>query len=41
MEEGIGVNMIMATKPLTLAYGLFDSPVGLAAWLISYGSSGQ
>lgn len=41
MEEGIGVNMIMATKPLTLAYGLADSPVGLAAWLISYGSSGQ
>ena len=41
MEEGIGVNMIMATKPLTLAYGLTDSPVGLAAWLISYGSSGQ
>jgi pimeloyl-ACP methyl ester carboxylesterase len=41
MEEGIGVNMIMATKPLTLAYGLTDSPVGLAAWLIGYGSSGQ
>jgi pimeloyl-ACP methyl ester carboxylesterase len=41
MEEGIGVNMIMATKPLTLSYGLTDSPVGLAAWLLSYGSSGQ
>jgi pimeloyl-ACP methyl ester carboxylesterase len=41
MEEGMGVNMIMATKPLTLAYGLNDSPTGLAAWLISYGSSGQ
>ncbi len=41
MEEGMGVNMIMATKPLTLAYGLTDSPVGLAAWLIGYGSSGQ
>ncbi|MGH2409978.1 MAG: alpha/beta fold hydrolase [Chloroflexota bacterium] len=41
MAEGIGVNMIMATKPQTLAYGLNDSPVGLAAWLISYGSSGQ
>ncbi len=41
MEEGIGVNMIMASKPLTLAYGLNDSPVGLAAWLIGYGSSGQ
>ncbi len=41
MEEGIGVNMIMATKPQTLAYGLTDSPAGLAAWLIGYGSSGQ
>ena len=41
MEEGIGVNMIMATKPLTLSYGLSDSPVGLASWLIGYGSSGQ
>ena len=41
MEEGIGVNMIMATKPLTLAYGLTDSPAGLASWLIGYGSSGQ
>ncbi len=40
MEEGIGVNMVMATKPQTLAYGLNDSPVGLAAWLISYSSSG-
>jgi epoxide hydrolase len=40
MEEGIGVNMIMATKPQTLAYGLNDSPVGLAAWLIGYSSSG-
>lgn len=25
---------IQATKPLTLAYGLSDSPVGLAAWLL-------
>lgn len=41
MAEGIGVNMVMATKPQTLAYGLNDSPVGLAAWLIGYGSSGQ
>jgi epoxide hydrolase len=41
MEEGIGVNLIMATKPQTLAHGLNDSPVGLAAWIIGYGSSGQ
>jgi Predicted hydrolases or acyltransferases (alpha/beta hydrolase superfamily) len=40
MEEGMGVNMVMATKPQTLAYGLNDSPVGLAAWIISYSSSG-
>ena len=38
---GIGVNMIMATKPQTLAYGLNDSPVGLAAWLNGYASGGQ
>lgn len=36
MEEGIGVNMIMTTKPQTLAYGLNDSPVGLASWIIGY-----
>jgi pimeloyl-ACP methyl ester carboxylesterase len=36
MEEGIGVNMIMATKPQTLAYGLNDSPVGLAAWMLDH-----
>jgi microsomal epoxide hydrolase len=41
VEEGIGVNLIMATKPQTMAYGLNDSPVGLVAWLISYSSSGQ
>ncbi len=41
MQEGMGVNMIMATKPQTLAYGLNDSPVGLAAWLVSYASSGE
>jgi epoxide hydrolase len=41
MEEGLGVTMIMATKPQTLAYGLNDSPAGLAAWLIGYGSSGE
>jgi pimeloyl-ACP methyl ester carboxylesterase len=40
MQEGIGVNMIMATKPQTLAYGLNDSPVGLAAWIVGYSSSG-
>jgi pimeloyl-ACP methyl ester carboxylesterase len=41
MGEGIGVNMIMATKPQTLAYALNDSPLGLAAWILSYSSSGE
>src|SRR5215211_6316970 len=40
MEEGMGVNMVMATKPQTLAFSFNDSPVGLAAWLVSYSSSG-
>ena len=32
-QEG-GYIMIQSTKPQTLAYGLSDSPVGLAAWII-------
>jgi pimeloyl-ACP methyl ester carboxylesterase len=32
-EEG-GYNLIQETKPQTLAYGLNDSPAGLAAWII-------
>ena len=32
-EEG-GYGHIQGTKPLTLAYGLTDSPVGLAAWIV-------
>lgn len=27
---------VQSTKPLTLSYGLSDSPVGLAAWLIEH-----
>ncbi len=27
-------NMLQSTKPQTLAYGLSDSPIGLAAWII-------
>jgi microsomal epoxide hydrolase len=30
----IGYQQIQGTKPQTLAYGLTDSPTGLAAWLI-------
>ena len=32
--------MVQATKPQSLAYGLNDSPVGLAAWILSFGSAG-
>jgi pimeloyl-ACP methyl ester carboxylesterase len=32
-EEG-GYNLIQETRPQTLAYGLHDSPAGLAAWII-------
>jgi pimeloyl-ACP methyl ester carboxylesterase len=33
MTEG-AFNMIQSTKPQTLAYGINDSPVGLAAWIV-------
>ncbi|RIV25568.1 epoxide hydrolase [Fibrisoma montanum] len=33
MQEG-AYAMLQATKPQTLAYGLTDSPVGLASWII-------
>lgn len=33
MTEG-AYNLIQGTKPQTLAYGLNDSPVGLAAWIV-------
>lgn len=32
--------MVHATKPQSLAYGLNDSPVALAAWILSFGSAG-
>ncbi|MFA6060107.1 MAG: epoxide hydrolase family protein [Taibaiella sp.] len=32
--------MVHATKPQSLAYGLNDSPAGLAGWILSFGSSG-
>lgn len=35
MEEG-AFNMVQSTKPQSLAYGLNDSPVGLAAWILSF-----
>ncbi|GHO77681.1 multidrug MFS transporter [Ktedonobacter sp. SOSP1-85] len=33
MSEG-GYAMIQSTKPQTLAYGLNDSPIGLAGWIV-------
>ncbi|MFN0041527.1 MAG: epoxide hydrolase family protein [Burkholderiales bacterium] len=34
LNEETGYQWIQGTKPQTLAYGLTDSPVGLAAWLV-------
>ena len=34
MSEETGYQVIQGTKPQTLAYGLTDSPVGLAAWIV-------
>jgi pimeloyl-ACP methyl ester carboxylesterase len=33
-REETGYSAVMGTRPQTLAYGLTDSPVGLAAWII-------
>lgn len=35
MKEG-AFNMVQSTKPQSLAYALNDSPVGLAAWILSF-----
>ncbi|MBA3869593.1 MAG: epoxide hydrolase [Anaerolineae bacterium] len=35
MKEG-AYNIIQSTKPLSLAYGVNDSPVGLAAWIMNF-----
>jgi len=34
LKDGVGYQWIQGTRPQTLAYGLTDSPVGLAAWII-------
>jgi pimeloyl-ACP methyl ester carboxylesterase len=34
LREESGYQAIQGTKPQTLAYGLTDSPVGLAAWIV-------
>ncbi len=33
-------NIVQSTKPQSLAYGLADSPAGLAAWIMSFMASG-
>jgi microsomal epoxide hydrolase len=40
MREG-AFNMVQATKPQSLAFALHDSPVRLAAWLLSMMASGS
>ena len=34
LKEETGYQWIQGTKPQTLAFGLTDSPAGLAAWII-------
>ena len=34
IADGTGYMAIQSTKPQTLAYGLTDSPIGLAAWIL-------
>ena len=34
LKEETGYQWIQGTKPTTLAFGLTDSPVGLAAWIV-------
>lgn len=34
LKEEIGYQWIQGTRPTTLSFGLTDSPVGLAAWLV-------
>jgi microsomal epoxide hydrolase len=34
VSEEMGYRDLQATKPQTLAYGLHDSPIGLAAWIV-------
>ena len=40
MNEG-AFNIVQSTKPRSLAYGLVDSPAGLAAWIMSFMASGS
>ncbi len=35
-QDGFGYFLEMATRPQTISYGLLDSPVALAAWLLDH-----
>src|SRR5687767_6468142 len=35
-EDGFGYFLEMATRPQTIGYSMFDSPIGLAAWLLDH-----
>ncbi|WP_245721962.1 epoxide hydrolase family protein [Nocardia crassostreae] len=34
MRDGMGFNIMMSTRPQTIAHGLNDSPIGLLAWVV-------
>ncbi|WP_327085383.1 epoxide hydrolase N-terminal domain-containing protein [Nonomuraea sp. NBC_01738] len=34
MQDGFGFNVIMSTRPQTIAHGLHDSPAGQLAWVV-------
>jgi pimeloyl-ACP methyl ester carboxylesterase len=34
MQDGLGFNQIMSTRPQTISYGLTDSPVAQLAWIV-------
>lgn len=36
LKEGTGYQWIQGTRPQTLAFGLSDSPAGLAAWIVEH-----
>jgi pimeloyl-ACP methyl ester carboxylesterase len=40
-DEGTGYQRIQGTKPQTLAYGLNDSPAGLAGWILEKFQAGS
>jgi pimeloyl-ACP methyl ester carboxylesterase len=40
MKEG-AFNMLQSTKPQNLAFGLNDSPAGLASWILSFATTGE